>query len=457
MSRERTTPILLFAGALALNLGLLALYYWPEARALAGDENYYVGIAQGLAAGHPVRENPFWPPLYGRMLAQSFVGFGPQLLPFQLVQIAMWLGAALFLYGISRALLPSRAAGATVLVLSLFSLDAIAYSHLLWPEIPHLFFFTGALYFAVVHGSRALGAAASGVSLGLALLTKLILLPFSPVIVLALFFCSSGRAGARGARAAVLAAAAFLTVLPVTYGNYESEGRFVIADSSGLNLWLGIVERPEHEGRVRELTVADRSALFMEYGREHGEVPDFYTRQEILFDDALDRIREQGVFETLGHQFPDQYFRLLNYEGDFTTRLLDDPWHSYRLESPGLSRGLHAFAHAGYAALLAASALGVCCLRGRRLGWEHVFALFLAYNFALFFFVHARPRFVMAFFPMLVFFAGAAAHALQAWHAKQPPGRFTVTPLRLALGALLALSLEVAAFQAPFPNSFGGP
>ena len=88
-----------------------------------------------------------------------------------------------------------------MLVLSLFSLDAIAYSHLLWPEIPHLFFFTGALYFAVVHGSRMLGAAARGALLGLALLTKLVLLPFSPVIVLALFLCSSGRAGARGARA----------------------------------------------------------------------------------------------------------------------------------------------------------------------------------------------------------------------------------------------------------------
>ena len=456
MPREWKTPIALFALALAINLGLLALYYWPETRALSGDENYYLGAARGLLSGEGVRENPFWPPLYGRMLAGSLQVFGPQLLVFQGVQIAMWLGTALFLASITRALLPSRAAVGTVLVFSLFSLDAMAYTHLLWPEIPHLFFFVGALYFAVVHGAHLTGAVASGVWLGFALLTKLVALPFSPAVVLALFFCSPGRASARGLRALVLAGAAFLVVLPVTSANYENHGRFVIASSAGLNLWLGVAERPHHEGRVREKTKAERSALFAEHAREGGEIPDFHQRQDILFRDALERIQRQGLSETLSHQFPEQYFRLLNYEGDFTRRLVDDPWHSYRVKSPALERILHGLAHTGYAALLVASAFGICSLRFRRLGWEHFFALFLVYNLGLFLFVHARPRFLMAFFPILVFFAGAAAHAWKNRHANEPQARFAMTPVRLALGAALALLLGIAAFQPPFPPGIGG-
>jgi len=456
MPRERKTPIALFALALGINLGLLALYYWPETRALSGDENYYLGAARGLLTGEGVRENPFWPPLYGRMLAGSFQVFGPQLLAFQGLQIAMWLGTALFLTGITRVLLPSRAAGVTVLVFSLFSLDAMAYSHLLWPEIPHLFFFVGALYFAVVHGAHLTGAVASGVWLGFALLTKLVALPFSPAVVLAVFFCSPGQVAARGVRALALAAATFLVVLPVTSANYANHGRFVIANSTGLNLWLGIAERPEHEGRVREETKAERSALFAEHARASGEIPGFHQRQDILFRDALERVRQQGLSETLSRQFPEQYFRLFNYEGDFTKRLIDDPWHSYRLQSPALERLLHVLAHAGYAALLVASAFGVCGLRFRRLGWEHFFALFLVYNLGLFLLVHARPRFVMAFFPILVFFAGAAVHAWKTRGENESPVRFAMTPLRLALGAALALLLMVAAFQPPFPPGIGG-
>ncbi|MFP6659920.1 MAG: hypothetical protein VCB78_00505 [Myxococcota bacterium] len=248
--------------------------------------------------------------------------------------------------------------------------------------------------------------------------------------------------------------ATFVTTLPVTLAQMHEHGRFQIADSGGLNLWLGVHERPWHQGRVRESTQPQRVALFADFEAREGRPPSVGDRQDLLLADALATLRGQGLSATFGAQFPEQYTRLLDREGDFTRRLVDDPLNRYRLAGPTLRKALHAAAHAGWFALLAAAALGIATLRWQRPqrpGWEHFFALLLIYAAVLFFFVLARPRFLMAFLPALLLLGGAFIEAVDAHRKGRSTSRFRLTPLRLGLGLGLAAVLILASLQAPTP------
>ena len=184
------------AAAVALVHGTLWwLYYRPVPKALWGDEMAYWRSAKALLAGDPGWwPDPLWPPLYPRLLAGIMAIGGPTVLWIQVVQTCLLAAAAVLLHDLVRRLSGSQLAAAVAAALTLGFPPLAAYAHYLWPEILHLFLFLAVLWLLTVRAERPQWCGVAGVAAGLALLTKSLLGPFLPVLVLAAF---AGRPAGR--------------------------------------------------------------------------------------------------------------------------------------------------------------------------------------------------------------------------------------------------------------------
>jgi len=427
------------AGGLLFNAVLLWLYHHPEPKVLFGDENYYFQLARSLAAGRDVAHNPIWPSLYASLIAILFRWTGTAVLTVQLLQIVMWLASAALLFLISLHI--SRIPGVALAAMGifLFSPEVAAFSHYLWPEIPHMFFFLAALWVLIRRGRTLLGSFAGGVLIGLALWSKLILLPFLPAFMV---FLHPGRSILRHWKAVSLFAAGVLLVLtPTMLSNAKTHDRFMVADSSVFNLWVGLndVETQDFRNDIAP----------HEFIRYRKAAPDFATRNEIYRQKIKGLVRDRGLAKTLGNQLAKQYFRLFDHDSFFTTQLPGGPRSSYKFREGAVSSGLRLYSHAFHALLLAAGAVGLARLRVLRLDWPQFLALLLLFNLALFLFVHVKTRYLMQLVPVFAFFGATALHA--GWcrirGTEVPPdGNFRSTPGRLAAGLALLLFAEWLAF-----------
>jgi len=101
MRKNLITAVAVAAAALALQGGLLWLYYHPEAKVLCGDEVRYVESATRLLAGDPGwRPELLWPSLYPRLMAgvMAVAGGGVSAIwAVQLLQILLLGGCAILL------------------------------------------------------------------------------------------------------------------------------------------------------------------------------------------------------------------------------------------------------------------------------------------------------------------------------------------------------------------------
>ncbi len=165
-------------------------------------------------------------------------------------------------------------------------------------------------------------------------------------------------------------------------------------------------------------------------------------------------VQQQGVWSTLKQQLGRQYFRLLHHQSFFTTQLPGGSRAAYQLSEGPLTTALRLYSYGFHAVVLATSVLGLCFLRWRPpWRWSHAFALFIAYNLALFLFIHVKTRYMIQFLPMLMFFSGVAVHGLSRRNelsAFAPTSAFTVTRTRLLVGAVLIILIEMVAFRAVF-------
>ena len=442
---RRKEVVALFALALLLNISLLWLHYNPARKVLVGDENYNYAVARALAAGEEFNPDPAWPPLYVNALAGVF-SFGGSGYGFvQAVQIAMWLLAALFFYRIALRLLPWRGAALAGLILFLFSPELIFFSHSLWPEIPHLFFFLAAIWLLVCHGRRTGAVALAGGILGLGLLTKLLVLPFVPALLFFVVFLNQGSWLNRILRGAVFGLALFVTVLPTMLGNLDRHGRFMIADSSVFNLWVGLNDRSpvdyENDITEREYRLFRRSA---------GNI----GAQNDLYREKISRlVSERGLARTLGGQISKQYFRLFDCRTFFTTQLPGGPRGAYTFDSAALGTGLRLWSFVMHALLVTAFGVGACLIRWRPVGWTHCILLFVAYNLALFLFLHTKTRYFVQIVPMMALFAGVAVESLRRRISGAPSEwrrSFTLNAPRLACGLVLAVLFLFLSFRSLF-------
>ncbi|HKE48596.1 MAG TPA: hypothetical protein VKB52_11075, partial [Rhodanobacteraceae bacterium] len=100
------------------------------------------------------------------------------------------------------------------------------------------------------------------------------------------------------------------------------------------------------------------------------------------------------------------------------------------------------------ALMLAGFAFGIACWRRRPDRAIVLVALYLAYQLALMAVLHVKARFLLPMVPFLCAFAGTF-YAGSPTQAASDDGRLAFTPLRLAIGGVIAALLLFLAFAGP--------
>ena len=418
--------------AAGLQILLLALDTPARPRALWGDEVMYADLARRLAAGQDARPEPLWPPAYPRFLAVALALGGGSPLLARCLQMALLAASALLLRDLTRRLTGSAMAGGVAAALLVLDPQVGAFAHFLWPEVPHLFLFLLAAWVLVARGERPIWLAAAGVVLGLALLTKSLLGPFLPVLLVPLL----PGAGRRGAgRVAIVLLAAAATVAPTAIGNAR-RGEPLMADSSRFNLWVGLNDRSRKD--MVDEVVGD------EYRRYLESAPTTAARARVLDARIRGLVAERGWPALLRAQLGRQYFRLMDKDSFFTDQLpggaIARMGYGYRGVPSAVAALLRAWSYALYAAVLVAAALGLAAAPPRG-AWHRALVAFLAYNAAVFLLLHVKSRYRVAFLPVLYLQAGAfVGWCLAARGSRESPS----SSAWAAAGAAAVLALFLA-------------
>ncbi len=446
MPSKRLFPILIVA-ALAVNLGLLVLYYVPAPKQLIGDEIYYFGLASAIAAGQPVQHDPLWPPLYGEVMGMLFAAVGLRILVVQLVQIGLWLATGYFLFRITERLVGRTVVAYVALALYLFSPELMAFSHYLWPETLHLFLMMGGLWLLICHGDRWWAAVAGGVLFGLALLTKSLLLFALPIMLL--FFVmvqvDGSRLRSRAIRAALVAVASLVTVVAVLATGLQGRGELSIAGSAVFNAWVGLNDKAQ-------VDYQDSNG-----GRDHlrfiAAGPDQATRNAVYGKKIGAFLNEQGLASIMARQAGKQYFRLFDVNTFLTTQLPGGPRAAYTFQAPLLVVLLRIYSAVFQGIILVAGAIGMASLRGRPLSWLHFFLVVILQTLAMFLVLHVTTRYLVQLLPLWIVFAAVVVYAgMMGVRDRRLPvlAGFVTSRARLVLGIALGLLLLFLSFYSLF-------
>lgn len=438
-TRNRLAIRSLGAAALPLLL-LLALAFLDRpgaSRPPFGDEITYRDAAVRLEATGAADLDPLWPPLYPYFLAGLLAPAGGSLALVRAAQVLLLLAAAFLLADLARRVtgVPAAAPWAAFLLLADPQVAAFAFD--LWPEILHLFLFLAAVW-ALVRASREprggwLLAATAGLCLGLALLTKSLLGPFLPFLLAPLLLAAGWRRGLARAGLVLLVLAA--TVAPALWTNHLKGNGWVIADSSRFNLWVGLNDT-SRRNLVGEI-VGDEYAVYRQ------SAPTLPERNRILEQKIGALAARRGWAAIVAGQLGRQPFRLFDKDSFLTDRLpggaLAEQGYGYRAVPPALATVLRLWSYLLYGLVLAAAGAGMALLVRRQNPWRRGLLLFLAYNLALFLFLHVKARYRVQILPVLDLYA---AVALAAWSSRGALGE-AVRP-RLGKGGW-AMAVAVSA------------
>jgi hypothetical protein len=386
--------------------GLHALLFWiervPAARRLWGDEVMYRDLAARWARGEAPEIDPLWPPLYVWFLGlfEPAGALAPVLVI--VVQIAFLVSAAWALCALGELWTGSLAAGRWAAALFLLDPQVAAFGHYFWPEALHLALFLVSLWLLGRYGERWWALLLAGLLLGVALLTKSLLLPFLPLL---LFPLVTRRAPVRGLlRAALVLLVAAVVVLPTVLDQGRRHGVYAVADSSRFNLWVGLNDR-SRKSLVDEI-VGD------EYQRYRASGATLRARNERLTEQIATFVRERGLLTIVKDQISKQYFRLFDKDSFLTAQLPGGAISAYGfgyVDTPSmLTLTLRAWSYALYALVLVAAAIGVVRLGLRGRPWLWVALLFVAGNLLLFLGLHVKSRYRLQFLPFLDLYAGFA-------------------------------------------------
>lgn len=425
---------------LVLNAVLLWLYHGEPVKPLIGDEFDYHRRALALLAGEAVPETYIWPPGQTGFLAALYRLFGPQVLVVQLVQIALLAACAWMLARLWQPVAGARAAAVAAL-LFLLNPTTIAQAHWLWPEVTHLACLLGALLllFGPAAG-RAWQAAAAGLLVGLALLLKSLLGAFWPLLLLAFVGRREGRLRMRTGAAALFIGGLLIATAPALWKGYLETGRPLIADSSIYNLDVGLADRSRSD--YIDEAGAPALAAFL------ASAPTPHERNAVYRERIRETLARRGLAEVLADQFGTQYFRLFSAKTLLVSQLpgaaCAGRLGAYRASA--LTPWLTATAMLWHAATLVACAFGIALWRRWREPLVVVVAAFLLYQLALYLGLHVMQRYLFQMLPFLCAFGGAAL----ALRDREAASVLAVTPLRLALGSLLAITLLALALLGPW-------
>ena len=403
MRRDLLPATVMAVAAIALQVGLLWLYYHPAPKGLCGDEVMYLESAMRLLAGDPEwRPELLWPSLYPRLMAgvMSVAGGGVTAIwAIQLVQIMLLGGCAVLLYDLTQRLTGSNVAALVASAWVVLYPPLVAYAHFLWPEIPHLFVFLAALWLLQARWQADGWCALAGVSLGLALLFKLLLLPFVPLLLVAVL---AGKPRLRAVRsAAIVAVALAVTIAPTIHTNYRRSGLPIIADSISFNLWVGLHDTARRDFEDRVAGPA--------YGEFQASGSAFMERNTATWKRIIDLLAERGPVEILGSQLGRQYFRLFDKDSFLAVQLPGGREEAagcgYHERSAALAAIFSSVSYGLYVLLLVSCPLGYAVIRARDKKWMRMLLSFFAYNLVIFLLVHVKSRYRIQFLP--VFFIGS--------------------------------------------------
>jgi hypothetical protein len=401
-------------------------------RALWGDEVMYADLARRLAAGAEARSEPLWPPAYPRFLAGLLVLGGGSVLAARCAQVALLALSALLLRDVTARLTGSPTAAAVAAALLVLDPQVGGFAHFLWPEVLHLFLFLAAVWILSARADHPAWRALAGVVLGLSLLTKSLVGPFLPVLLLPLLRGPRLRAAGR---VALVAAGLAVTVAPTIVGNAR-RGAPLLADSSRFNLWVGLNDRSRKD-LVDEV-------VGREYERYLRSGETAAARTEVLDARIRGLVHERGWPALLRAQLGRQYFRLLDKDSFLTDQLpggaIARQGYGYRGTPRALAAALRGWSYALYAAVLLAAALGLAAAPPRT-PWHRVLLAFLAYNAAVFLLLHVKSRYRIAFLPVLYLQAGAFA---AWWLERRRSGTAPSRAAWAAAAAAAALALFLA-------------
>jgi hypothetical protein len=392
--------------------------YWPAARRVleqGGD---------GL--------EPQWPPLYAWFLA-SFRLFTEARWPVEVAQTLLIVGSAVLIRGaLRRTQAPDLVADITAAGLLLYPTLA-AFGHYFWPEALHLFWMAAAVWLVARRSDSLVPAAVLGSVLGLALLTKSLLGPFLPFLLIASLYRPHPVR-----RVATVLVGLMLTISPVLIHNAQEVGRPMIASSARFNIWVGLQDRST---RNFEDPVVGREFLSWRQS-----APTFERREQILDTKIRRHLKERGLGTVLAEQARKQYTRLLAADSFLTDQLPGGGIHTlgggYLGTPPAAAAILRALHHSAYAAVLTAGAFGLVFACRRRQSWMAMPALFLGYNMCIFLVLHVKTRYRLQMLPALLVFAAFAAVLVLDRHGD------TLRPsaAEWVLGASAALALLALAF-----------
>jgi 4-amino-4-deoxy-L-arabinose transferase-like glycosyltransferase len=429
-----------FLALLALSQAALWLAaYAAGAKTLIGDEQGYQATALSILAGGDWMPGSIWPPLQPLWLALLYALFGVHVWVAQLAQTLLFVASAGLLRDFWRRLGGSVAAANGAAALFLLNPATAAYAHWLWPETIHLFLLLAALCLLA-----RLRAFAAGLAVGFAILAKSLLSVFWPAFLLAFVQRGQPRKGLRLAVAFGLGLG--LVTAPALWHGWREYGKPMIADSSIYNLWVGLTDR------WRSDYVEDTGGLTLPAFLASGATPQ--QRNSVYLDKVRRLVDERGVPALLADQLGRQYFRLFSAKTPLVSQL-PGPACAGHLSSyhspPWLTRGLIATNDLFHALILAAAAFGIAGWRRRPDRLLALVGLFAAYQFALFALIHVKARFLL---PLLPFLCGFAASAIIALRQRVMPDQrdavaVSFTPLRAALGFVLAAVLLFLAFAGP--------
>lgn len=424
---------------------LWLIHYWPATKVLWGDENTYRRSAEALLAGDPAWwPDPLWPPLYPRFLAGLLAVGDGWLLAVQLAQAALLAVTAVVLADLVREISGSRAAGFVAGALTVVYPPLVAFALYLWPEVLHLFLFVVVLWILVRRASSWPWCLAGGVAMGLALLTKSLLGPFVPVLLLAAF--ARRPVWSNLARALVFVVALVVTVAPVVRQQHARTGRWMIADSSAFNLWVGLNDLARRNFEVDVVTGA--------YHQWVASGDTFAERDAALRREIAWLVAERGRREVMTAQLGRQYFRLFDKDSYLTDQLpggaaVERYGAGYQGVGATGGRIIRGGSILSYALLLAMAPLGFAAWRFRDRRWMRVLLLFFAYNLAIFFWLHVKSRFRVQMLPVLFTGVGAAVARLGSW-VEGDAAMHPVPAWRWVVGVSAAVLLEFFAFAGPW-------
>lgn len=427
---------------------LFDIYRYPQPKKLMGDEGSYFNFARQIAAGESPEHHPFWPPLYGESLGQLFQWVDLDLSKVIWIQLALWgLGCFLFsrivLHVTKNSLLAGMAGFAW-----LMAPDMASFFTYLWPEIPHLFFMVLAWWCWVRGQGRVWTAIPVGLALALALLSKLLLQPFLPLCFLVVLLLAKENRKQVALRVALVFTTILIVLMPILWCNYQKHGQWMVADSALFNVWVGLNDTSNAD------YVDDIAGIEFQAWEVSGET--WLERKQVYREKLKQKLADEGLVTVMLGQFPKQYRRLLDPHNFLVTQLPGEARSTYAGKFTYQHSFLKRWSYVWHALLLSLTAFGVCLIRWRTPSWWWLPGGFLLYNLALFSLVHVKTRFLIQMVPAMIPFmvlGGCSLVWMLGWAKKDgvpwlPPMPVQVvhTPVRMLLGALLAMGLLLLAF-----------